>query len=98
VERNQPLPHFFYGGADGVAEALAEKLKARFPKMEIAGTFTPPFRPLNAEEEKQLQRKSSRGEAGHFVGGLEHAQAGKVHGGISAEAGRDADDRRGRGV
>ena len=46
--------HFFYGGAPGVAAALAEKLKASFPKMEIAGTFTPPFRPLNAEEEKQF--------------------------------------------
>jgi N-acetylglucosaminyldiphosphoundecaprenol N-acetyl-beta-D-mannosaminyltransferase len=47
--------HFFYGGADGVAELLAEKLKARFPKLQVAGTFTPPFRPLDAEEEKQLQ-------------------------------------------
>jgi N-acetylglucosaminyldiphosphoundecaprenol N-acetyl-beta-D-mannosaminyltransferase len=49
-----PCRHFFCGGADGVAQALAEKLKARFPKLEIAGTFTPPFRPLNAEEEKQF--------------------------------------------
>jgi N-acetylglucosaminyldiphosphoundecaprenol N-acetyl-beta-D-mannosaminyltransferase len=46
--------HFFYGGLPGVAERLAAKLKTRFPKLEIAGTFTPPFRPLNAEEEKQL--------------------------------------------
>ncbi len=49
-----PCRHFFYGGAPGVAELLAENLKARFPKLEIAGTFTPPFRPLNAEEEKQF--------------------------------------------
>ncbi|HEY1660906.1 MAG TPA: WecB/TagA/CpsF family glycosyltransferase [Verrucomicrobiae bacterium] len=46
--------HFFYGGAPGVAGTLAEKLKARFPKMDVAGTFTPPFRPLNPDEEKQL--------------------------------------------
>ena len=46
--------HFFYGGADGVAERLAEKLKARFPRLAVAGTFTPPFRPLNAGEEKQF--------------------------------------------
>ena len=46
--------HFFYGGADGVAQLLAEKLKARFPKMEVVGTYTPPFRLLNAEEEMQL--------------------------------------------
>ena len=53
-EKN-PCRHFFFGGTPGVAESLAEKLKARFPKMEIAGTFTPPFRALNAEEEKNLR-------------------------------------------
>jgi len=46
--------HFFYGGAPGVADLLAEKLKARFPQMEVVGTYTPPFRPLNPDEEKQL--------------------------------------------
>ena len=95
-EKN-PCRHFFLGGAPGVAEALADKLKARFPKLEIAGTFTPPFRPLNAAEEKQFV-ETVRAPAGHFVGRLKHAQAGKIHGRISAEAGRDADDWRGRGV
>src|ERR1039457_4866679 len=52
-EKN-PCRHFFFGGAKGVAETLAEKLKTRFPKMEIAGTYTPPFRPFKAEEEKQF--------------------------------------------
>ena len=46
--------HFFYGGADGVAERLAQKLKERFPKLQVAGTFTPPFRALNADEAKRL--------------------------------------------
>jgi len=46
--------HFFYGGAEGVAELLAQKLKAKFPKLNIVGTFTPPFRALNPAEEKQL--------------------------------------------
>ena len=46
--------HFFYGGAHGVAEVLVQKLQARFPKLEIGGTFTPPFRPLDAKEEKHF--------------------------------------------
>src|SRR5476649_313865 len=50
-----PCRHFFYGGVPGVAELLAEKLKAKFPKLEVVGIFTPPFRPLNAAEEKELQ-------------------------------------------
>jgi N-acetylglucosaminyldiphosphoundecaprenol N-acetyl-beta-D-mannosaminyltransferase len=52
-EKN-PCRHFFFGGAEDVANSLAEKLKARFPKMEIAGCYAPPFRPFNAEEEKQF--------------------------------------------
>ena len=55
-EKNQ-CRHFFFGGANGVADKLAEKLKARFPKMQIVGTFTPPFRPLNPAEEKELREK-----------------------------------------
>ncbi len=50
-----PCRHFFFGGAPGVATLLAEKLKERFPKMEIAGSYTPPFRPLSPEEQKELQ-------------------------------------------
>jgi N-acetylglucosaminyldiphosphoundecaprenol N-acetyl-beta-D-mannosaminyltransferase len=52
-EKN-PCRHFFFGGAPGVAELLAEKLKAKFPRLEVAGTFTPPFRPLNSAEEKRF--------------------------------------------
>src|SRR5580700_6704411 len=54
LSESNPCRQFFFGGADGVAELLAETLKAKFPKLEIVGTFTPPFRPLNAAEEKQF--------------------------------------------
>lgn len=55
--QDNPCRHFFFGGAPGVAEQLSEKLKARFPKLEIAGSFTPPFRPLNPAEENELREK-----------------------------------------
>lgn len=51
--------HFFYGGANGVAELLAQKLKAKFPKLQVVGTFTPPFRALNASEVRLLQAQVS---------------------------------------
>ena len=47
--------HFFFGGAPGVAEQLRNNLLKKFPNLPVAGCYTPPFRPLNAEEEKQLQ-------------------------------------------
>jgi len=45
--------HFFYGGAPGVAERLADELSARFSGLRIAGTWSPPFRPLTEEEDSE---------------------------------------------
>lgn len=49
--------HFLYGGQEGVAEQLAECMRRRFPGVQIVGTYTPPFRPLNVEEESELQAR-----------------------------------------
>jgi N-acetylglucosaminyldiphosphoundecaprenol N-acetyl-beta-D-mannosaminyltransferase len=46
--------HFLYGGKDGVAQQLADELCRRFPGLQVVGTYTPPFRPLTAEEERDL--------------------------------------------
>ncbi len=48
------LRHYFYGGGTGVAELLREKMQARFPQAQIVGTYTPPYRPLNQDEQGQL--------------------------------------------
>lgn len=49
--------HFLYGGADGVADLLAERLKERFPGIQIAGTYCPPFRPLSDKEVTDVARR-----------------------------------------
>jgi N-acetylglucosaminyldiphosphoundecaprenol N-acetyl-beta-D-mannosaminyltransferase len=46
--------HFFYGGGPGVADELKEALQTRFPGLKVVGTYTPPFRPLSLEEEREL--------------------------------------------
>lgn len=46
--------HFFYGGAPGVADMLAKVEQQRYG-IQIAGTYCPPFRPLTAEEEVEVQ-------------------------------------------
>ena len=46
--------HFLYGGETGVAEQLREELRSRYPWARIVGTYTPPFRELNSEEEQDL--------------------------------------------
>jgi N-acetylglucosaminyldiphosphoundecaprenol N-acetyl-beta-D-mannosaminyltransferase len=47
--------HFFYGGGPGTAEALSTVLQSKFPRLQIVGTCTPPFRPLTAMEFQEVQ-------------------------------------------
>jgi len=46
--------HFFYGSEPGVPEQLAESLKRRFSYLEVCGVYSPPFRPLSAEEDQAI--------------------------------------------
>jgi N-acetylglucosaminyldiphosphoundecaprenol N-acetyl-beta-D-mannosaminyltransferase len=46
--------HYFYGGREGVPELLSTKLTERFPGLITAGTYSPPFRQLTPEEEKEI--------------------------------------------
>jgi N-acetylglucosaminyldiphosphoundecaprenol N-acetyl-beta-D-mannosaminyltransferase len=46
--------HFLYGGAPGVAQKLEETLRLRFPGIDIAGTYCPPFCELSSEEDKAM--------------------------------------------
>jgi N-acetylglucosaminyldiphosphoundecaprenol N-acetyl-beta-D-mannosaminyltransferase len=46
--------HFFYGGQPGVAELLKKSLQNKYPGLQVVGTYTPPFRNLTREEEKDL--------------------------------------------
>ena len=41
---------YFYGGGEGIPERLADRLVEQFPGLQVAGTFSPPFRPLQPEE------------------------------------------------
>lgn len=45
--------HFFYGGAPGVPQHLAEVLH-RNHGVQVAGTFSPPFRPLSEQEKSEI--------------------------------------------
>jgi N-acetylglucosaminyldiphosphoundecaprenol N-acetyl-beta-D-mannosaminyltransferase len=49
-----PYSHFFYGGAEGVAEKVAANFGRTAPHAKVAGTFTPPFRELTLREESRV--------------------------------------------
>jgi N-acetylglucosaminyldiphosphoundecaprenol N-acetyl-beta-D-mannosaminyltransferase len=46
--------NFFYGGGAGVTEKLVANLKKRFPALQVAGVYTPPFGPLSEGQDQQM--------------------------------------------
>jgi len=55
--RSQGARHYLYGGAPGIPDVLAERLRERFPGLVIAGVESPPFRPLDpAERQATIER------------------------------------------
>jgi len=56
AERGAPI--YLYGGADDVTPVLADRLRERFPELQIAGWTAPPFRALNAPEQEEDDRRA----------------------------------------
>lgn len=46
--------HSFYGSKDETLKLLQQKLAERYPGIQIAGMYSPPFRPLTEEEDKAV--------------------------------------------
>lgn len=49
--------HFFYGATDEVLDRLKINLMTQFPKLAIAGMYSPPFRPLEKLEKDEVVEK-----------------------------------------
>lgn len=46
--------HFLYGSTWDVLEQLQNNLILQFPKLNLAGAYAPPFRPLTTEEDAEI--------------------------------------------
>jgi N-acetylglucosaminyldiphosphoundecaprenol N-acetyl-beta-D-mannosaminyltransferase len=51
VSSTMKWKHYFYGGAQGVAEKLVANLKTKFPNLDVVGIYSPPFRPIKESED-----------------------------------------------
>ena len=67
---NSNKRHFLWGGGDGVVDILKDKLEERHPGVNIVGAVTPPFRPLDEEEERELLRQIQQTRPHFFWVGL----------------------------
>jgi len=57
TSKSFPIRHYFYGGGPGVTDELVDRLKSKFPWLEVAGTCSPPFRELTTEEDIKVIRQ-----------------------------------------
>mgnify|MGYP001792927667 CR=1 FL=1 len=67
TKTNQSI--YLYGSTEQTLQKLSEKLRKRFPTLQIAGTHSPPFRALTLEEEAEdIARIHQSGASVVFVG------------------------------
>ena len=52
-----PVKHYFYGGNPGTPEQLAQVLQDKNPGLKVAGSYSPPFKPLSEAEKQQITQQ-----------------------------------------
>lgn len=52
-----PVRHYFYGSTPAAMQQLLKTLKAKFPQLQLAGYWSPPFYELSAKAEQQMVRR-----------------------------------------
>ena len=51
--------HYFYGSTDETLAKLRQCLERDYPGVQVAGMYSPPFRPMTAEEDEAIVRQIS---------------------------------------
>jgi N-acetylglucosaminyldiphosphoundecaprenol N-acetyl-beta-D-mannosaminyltransferase len=54
ISADKGYRQYYFGGAPGLAEQLRDSLKQRFPNLQVAGTFSPPFRASSPDEDEMM--------------------------------------------
>lgn len=54
ISEKEGYTHYFYGSTPQTLEALEKNLRTRYPKLQIVGTCSPPFRMLTKEEDARM--------------------------------------------
>lgn len=57
------LRHFFYGGSQDTLDTLKSVLEEKYHGIQIAGMYSPPYRPLTEEEDKEAIRMINESQA-----------------------------------
>ena len=56
ISAEEGYRHYFYGSTEETLQKLQETLEKDYPEVQVAGMYSPPFRELSAEEDKEIIR------------------------------------------
>ena len=82
------VKHFFYGSSESTLAKLEANIRKKYPKINIVGKYSPPFRGLTADEDREVIQTINSSEADIVWIGLGapkqemfmFSHKGKIHG------------------
>ncbi len=57
ISEEKGYSHFFYGSTEETLQKLEQRLRKEYPSLTIAGLYSPPFRQLTEEEDREITNK-----------------------------------------
>lgn len=54
ISEKRGYRHYFYGSTEETLAKMEQKIKEKYPDLQIAGMFSPPFRELSEEEDAEI--------------------------------------------
>ena len=70
ISAEERYRHFFYGSINETLEKLENHLNENYPGIQIAGMYSPPFRALSEEEDKEIIKMINAADADFVWVGL----------------------------
>ena len=61
ISEERGFRHFFYGTTQDTLDKMRARLEKEYPALQIAGMYSPPFRPLTDEEDEEIVRIINEG-------------------------------------
>ena len=88
ISAEEGYRHFFYGSTQKTLDKLNRIMEKKYPGVQIVGMYSPPFRELSQEEDKEIVRMINESQADFVWVGLGapkqerwmHAHHGKING------------------
>lgn len=70
ISEEKGYTHYFYGSTDETLNQLRDRLIEQYPKLEIVGLYSPPFRKLSESEDKEIIESINKANADFVWVGL----------------------------